>query len=609
MTDGMRPERSRTVRAPVTAWALIAIGALALAASAWPHLATLSAARAGSVTLSVVGTTDLHGRIDADDGRGGLELLGGYLDNLRAARAADGGAVVLLDTGDTYQGGINSNLSEGAVVIDAYNTLGYSALAVGNHDFEYGAVDVWDDASPPGSDLRGALKARAAQARFPFLAANLIDSVTGRPVDWPNVRPSVMIDAAGIRVGIVGVMTFDALSMTLAANVHGLAIAPLAEAIEREATALRAAGAQLVIVASHAGGVCDRFDDPTDANACYPTAEMFEVAGRLPRGLVDVIVAGHTHAAVAHFAHGIPMVQALYWGQAFSRVDLTVNRRTGAVEGTRIFPPQDVCARYAPDAARCVPASSAASVEASYEGRPVAASRAVAAAMAPALQRVADVRASRLGVVLDGDVLRGDGDDESPLGNLFADAMREATPGTDAALGYSAGPGGLRTGLAAGPVTAGAVYDAFPFDNRVVRLTVTGTQLQEMLISQLRRPRFRSRSLGVSGLQVVVDCRDDLLEVEVRRASGTPLRGTDRLVLATTDFMAARLTAGADPEAGRLRPPPGAYHDAPLVREVAAQWIRAQGATLHADRFADPGRPRWIRTERATTGCQARPRG
>ena len=268
-----------------------------------------------TVVLSVVGTTDLHGRIDAEDGRGGLELLGGYLDNLRAARAADGGAVVLLDTGDTYQGGISSNLSEGAVVIDAYNALGYTALAVGNHDFEYGAVDVWSNTAPPGgADLLGALKARAAQARFPFLAANLIDSAAGRPVDWPNVRPSAMVEAAGIRIGIVGVMTLDALSMTLAANVRGLAVTPLAEAIVREATALRAAGAQVVIVASHAGGVCEAFDDPADPRACYPTAEMFEVAGRLPRGLVDAIVAGHTHAAVAHLAHGIPMVQALYLG-------------------------------------------------------------------------------------------------------------------------------------------------------------------------------------------------------------------------------------------------------------------------------------------------------
>ena len=58
---------------------------------------------AGRVTLSIVGTTDLHGRVFPRDGHGGLALLGGYLHNLRAARAA-GGAVLLLDAGDTFQG-------------------------------------------------------------------------------------------------------------------------------------------------------------------------------------------------------------------------------------------------------------------------------------------------------------------------------------------------------------------------------------------------------------------------------------------------------------------------------------------------------------------------
>ena len=71
--------------------------------------------------------------------------------------------------------------------------------------------------------------------------------------------------------------------------------------------------------------------------------------------------------------------------------------------------------------------------------------------------------------------------------------------------------------------------------------------------------------------------------------------------------MAARLgTDARDPEAGRARVPPGTYSDAPLVREVAARWISAQGGTLHAGRFADPAHPRWVRTERATTGCQTR---
>ena len=87
-------------------------------------------------------------------------MLGGYIDNLRAARAADGGAVLVLDAGDTFQGGIESNLSEGAMVVDAYNAIGYAALAIGNHDFDFGSVD-------PRGPVAAVAAARASAARRP----------------------------------------------------------------------------------------------------------------------------------------------------------------------------------------------------------------------------------------------------------------------------------------------------------------------------------------------------------------------------------------------------------------------------------------------------------
>ena len=350
-------------------------------------------------TISILGTTDLHGYVFPRDGRGGLELFGGFVANLRAARAADGGAVLLFDAGDTYQGGIESNLSEGALVVDAYNALGYTAAAIGNHEFEFGAVDTWDINAVPPTDLRGALKARAVQAKFPFLAANLLDAGTKRTVAWPNVRPSMMVDAAGVKVGIVGVMTRDALSMTLAANVGGLAMAPLAPTIEAEASALRAQGAQLVVVVAHAGGACTAFGTPADLTSCDDSAEMFEVIRTLPRGLVNVVVAGHTHATVAHEIAGVAVVQAFSWGRAFSRVDVVIDSATRHVQDVRIFEPREICAREDSTTHRCAPLSATVSTETMYEGRPVAPDPAVTAAMAPALRRVRELRATPLGVV------------------------------------------------------------------------------------------------------------------------------------------------------------------------------------------------------------------
>lgn len=63
---------------------------------------------------------------------------------------------MLIDSGDAFQGDAASNLSEGAVVVDAYNAMGYTAAAVGNHDFDFGSVDSPTARQLPG-DLRGAL--------------------------------------------------------------------------------------------------------------------------------------------------------------------------------------------------------------------------------------------------------------------------------------------------------------------------------------------------------------------------------------------------------------------------------------------------------------------
>src|SRR6478752_1736260 len=99
-----------------------------------PPASTALPAPSGTVTISIVGTNDVHGHL------GGLPLFAGYLANLRAARAHDGGGVVLVDGGDVFQGTLESNLREGAPMVAAYDLLGYDAVTIGNHEFDYGPV-------------------------------------------------------------------------------------------------------------------------------------------------------------------------------------------------------------------------------------------------------------------------------------------------------------------------------------------------------------------------------------------------------------------------------------------------------------------------------------
>ena len=569
---------------------------LAVTCALWAMFGVVRTASRASdtLTLSIVGTNDLHGRIFTDRfGRGGLPVLGGFVDNLRAARAADGGAVLLFDAGDTFQGGIESNLSEGQFVVDAYNAMGYTALAIGNHDFDYGPVDPRDpvaatlvsrgpDASVP--DMRGALKAAAARARFPFLAANIIDVVTGRPVAWPNVSPSAIVEAAGVRVGLIGLMTATGLSQTLSAHVGGLRTTALASTVVEQAATLRQRGAEMVIVVAHEGGWCDDTSDARDLRSCDDSSEIFDLARRLPRGTVQAIVAGHTHGTVAHIVNDVPITSVPEGGGQFGRMDLQVEVATRRVTTLRVHRPRAICTRENAVSHACDVTANGVPVQ--YEGRVVKPSARVEAAMAPELARVEALRAVPLGAVADTPIGRAGGP-ETALGNLFADALRESVPGADVALSYGPGRGGLRADLPVGALTFGPVYDLFPFDNRVVRISVTGTQLGRALEDQLTRPR--GGLLSVSGLRVGVVCEGTRPRVQLMQDNGRPLLAADRYVVAATSYSAGRAAWSAvEGESGVE-----AAEQPWLVRDVVATWLKRRGGRLRAADFYDPSRPRW----------------
>lgn len=565
------------------------------------RLGLAGARRADLVTLSIVGTNDVHGNVFPKNGRGGIAVLGGYLKNLRAARQVDGGAVVLLDAGDTFLGTIESNLTEGALVIDAYNALGYTAGTIGNHEFDYGAVDNDSAEEDEYDDPQGAVKARAAQATYPYLAANLLDASTHRPVAWPNVRPSVLVERAGVKVGIIGVTTSVALRAALAPNVRGLEVAPLAPAIAAEAQALRGAGAAVVLVTAHAGGRCGKFESSSDLSSCDGSSEIFEVARNLPTGLVDVIVAGHTHQGLAHVVNGIAITEAFSGGRAFGRVDLVVDRGTGRVVEARPFAPREICLRE--DAVRggCDPfeESPANLVAARYEGRPVESDPSVLAAMRPALERVRALQQLPLHVQVDSP-LRRSGDLESPLTNLFADALRESAGDADLAISNNA-IGGLRTDLPPGPLTFGRLYDVFPFDNRVARAVVRGGDLERVFAEEIRRGR--RGALGVSGIRVRAACEASGVRVKIARSSGRPIAADDALKIVTTDF----LLAGPGQVFTSVAPPGGfdVSGSAPLVRQVVSHWIQQRGGHLRDDQFVSAAHPRWHYSGLPMASCRA----
>lgn len=463
----------------------------------------------GAVHLTLVGTNDVHGWVMTQEERfpqgairfGGAATFAGYLKLLRAANP-DG--VVLVDGGDLFQGTLMSNLTEGSVVISAFNALGYDAAAIGNHEFDYGPVGT-PTLAGPGMDPFGALKARIAQAKFPLLSTNIYESNSRLRPSWLPGDGTVIIERKGIKIGILGLTTPQTPTTTLPINVATLRFAALGPEALTSARRLRERGAEVVIAVVHAGGRCQETKDPEDLHSCdTETGEVFEMMKGFPYGTLDAVVAGHTHGQVGHFVNGTPIIESNALGRAFGTVDLYVDPKTRKLlrERTRIRSGIEICETVDAATGSCDPrklratAADVKPVRATWLNAPIVADAAITELLKPGESAVAELQTKALGLNVPRSLGRNY-ERESALGSFLADSLRTMSRADVAMLN----PGGLRADLSQGPLQYGEVYEVMPFDNAIATLDITGDQLVSLV-----RAAFAAKKgvFQVSGLEVVL---------------------------------------------------------------------------------------------------------
>lgn len=458
--------------------------------------------------LTIVGTNDVHGWVAGltapfprgEIRYGGAATLAGYV---RILRQDNPDGVVLVDAGDLFQGTLVSNLTEGSVVIEAFNQLGYDAAAIGNHEFDYGPIGPVSASTVTTLDPFGALKARIAQAKFPLLSTNIYQTSDGLRPSWLPTDGTLIIERAGLKIGLLGLTTPQTPTVTLPINVESLKFRPLASEALTAATRLRTQGADIVVAIVHAGGRCETTANPEDLSSCdLETGEIFEMMKGIPEGTLDAVIAGHTHGQIGHLVKGVPVLQSWALGRYFGVIELAIDPTTRKVlrERTRINSGIEICATWDVETKSCDPkqlqlrAEEVTPVVAKFRGRPIQVDEAVLRAMAPAEQSVAQLHQKKLGLTVPHHLGRNY-ENESPLGNLIVESMR-AISKSDVAL---MNPGGIRADLKEGPLTYGAVYEVMPFDNTLAILELTGAQLERLLIAALNA---RKGVMQVSGLEL-----------------------------------------------------------------------------------------------------------
>jgi 2',3'-cyclic-nucleotide 2'-phosphodiesterase (5'-nucleotidase family) len=208
---------------------------------------------------------DLHGKFSDTDSQPGVDELTTYIEQARDRNPN----IVLLASGDMWQGSPESNLTSGNMMTEWMNRIGFDAMTLGNHEFDWGEEAIIEN---------------EALAEFPFLAINIYDKDTDKRVEYCD--SSVIIELNGVTVGIIGAMgdCYSSIAPDKVEDVYFVTGDELTELVKAESTRLRAEGVDFIVYSLHDGG--------TNGSVDYRTS-YYDI--ELSRGYVDLVFEGHTH--------------------------------------------------------------------------------------------------------------------------------------------------------------------------------------------------------------------------------------------------------------------------------------------------------------------------
>ncbi len=255
------------------------------------------------VVIDFYALNDLHGKIFDTDMQPGVDELTTYIKN--AYKTDDN--VVVLSTGDMWQGSSESNLTHGNMMTEWLMEIGLVSMTYGNHEFDWNNSYIYENLE---------------MADFPFLAINIYDKNTGTRAEFAEA--SVIVERSGAKIGIIGAIG-DCLSSISGEKTQDMEFkvgSALTALVKAESQRLRSLGCDVIVYSIHDGltvsGEGGSIYDESDFGNYYDIA--------LSRGYVDVVFEAHTHYNyVRTDSEGVYHLQGGGENDAISHVELMVD--------------------------------------------------------------------------------------------------------------------------------------------------------------------------------------------------------------------------------------------------------------------------------------------
>ncbi|WP_454649833.1 bifunctional metallophosphatase/5'-nucleotidase [Bradyrhizobium liaoningense] len=446
-----------------------------------------SAQPAAPVELRVLAINDFHGNLrpppggirinDPEDkskkvtvAAGGAEYMATLAKQLREGRKN----TIFVAAGDLIGASpFLSAMFHDEPSIESLSMMGLAISSVGNHEFDEGKTELLrmqNGGCHPVDGCQGPHPFTGA--KFRYLAASTIETATGKSV----LPPYEIREFDGVPIAFIGLTLRETAGIVSPSGIAGLEFRDEADTVNALVPQLKARGVEAIVVLIHQGG-----EPAGDYNECPGIAgPIVDIVHKFDRA-VDVVVSGHTHRAYVCDIDGRLVTSGDKYGTLVTAIDLKLDPATRDIVSAKAENVIVANASLAKDPEQTALIDAYDKLSAPIANRP-------AGSVTQTLSRVPNEAG------------------ESALGNVIADAQLLATRDTKdgSAVIALTNPGGIRTDIVPkenGAITFGDVFASQPFRNRLVTMTLTGSQLKDMLEQQWldpKRPRILQVSNGFS---------------------------------------------------------------------------------------------------------------
>ncbi|MEV6547363.1 bifunctional metallophosphatase/5'-nucleotidase [Streptomyces sp. NPDC051597] len=508
---------------------------------------------ARTVDVQLLSFNDLHGNLEPPAGSagavnekqpdgtvksipaGGVEYLA---SSLRTARKGHPYSITAAGGDMIGASPLLSGLFHDEPTIEALNRIDLDVTAVGNHEFDEGAVELARMQNGGCHPVEGCYEKgkKFRGADFPYLAANVTSEKTGMPI----LKPYTVWKKNGVKIGFIGVTLEGTPDVVTASGVKGLKFHDEIETINKYAKELDRQGVKSIVALVHEGGMPATNAYNYDCDSAGPGSGLSGPIVDIAKGVtpkVDALVTGHTHQAytctVPDPAGNPRMVtSAASYGKLFTETTLTYDKRTKDIVRTAVKSPKSVNRVVRRDQAKAQDITDLIArwnkLAAPIAGRPQG-------------YISADING------------RGSEAPEKPLGDLIADAQLAGLSPADkggAQLAFM-NPGGIRSDLVYkasggegdGVVTYGEAFTVQPFTNMMNVVDLTGAQIIQGLQQQVSggnaaSPKILQVSKGFSYTLDMTKAGADRVLVDTVKLNGVALDPAKTYRVAMNEFLA-----------------------------------------------------------------------